>query len=246
MTSPATPPSDLRTPEVHPSAAPPPPGRVGRRLGGWVVLTALSLAVTAAAVTPYLVTDLAELARAGGGLASNYVHRAAPIQVALYVHVVAGGLALLLAPWQFSARLRRRAPQVHRAAGRTAGVAIAVASLAGLVIAQVSRAGLIGALGFSTLSLLWAYAAWRTYRTAAAGDFAGHRDWAVRTFALTFAAVTLRVWLGLLIGVEIGVLGRTEAEAFDVVYPLMPFGCWVPNLVVAEVGLRRARRSRRI
>lgn len=217
-----------------------------RRAPGWVVLTVLSLAVTAAAVTPYLVTDLQELAKSGGGLASNYVHRAAPIRVALYLHLVAGGLALLLAPWQFSARLRRRAPRVHRATGRTALAAIAVSSVAGLVIAQVSRAGLIGTLGFSALSLAWAYAAWRTYRTAVTGDLAAHRAWAVRTFALTFAAVTLRIWLGLLIGVEVGVFGLTEAEAFDVVYPLMPFGCWVPNLLVAEIGLRRSKRSRRI
>jgi hypothetical protein len=48
----------------------------------------------------------------------------------------------------------------------------------------------------------------------------------VRNFALTFAAVTLRLWLpgSVLSGVP-----------FEVAYPIVAWLCWVPNLVVAEL-----------
>lgn len=216
------------------------PARPARpRLGTWLIATVLCLGVAAAAVTPYLLSGLDDLARSGSGLASNYAHRSLPLQVALYVHAVAGGVALVLVPWQYSARLRRRSPGAHRAIGRIVLAALVVAGVAGLVIAPVSRAGFLGLLGFSVLATSWLYCAWRTYRTVVAGDLRAHRAWAARTFALTFAAVTLRLWLGGSIAIEVGVFGRTTEQAFDDVYPAMPFLCWVPNLAVAEYLIRR-------
>jgi hypothetical protein len=52
----------------------------------------------------------------------------------------------------------------------------------------------------------------------------------LRTFALTYAAVTLRLWLIVLIPL----LGD-----FRSAYLLVPFLCWVPNLAVIEWVLRR-------
>jgi len=47
----------------------------------------------------------------------------------------------------------------------------------------------------------------------------------VRNFALTFAAVTLRLWLPASIA---------SGVAFEVAYPVVAWLCWVPNLVLAE------------
>ncbi len=58
----------------------------------------------------------------------------------------------------------------------------------------------------------------------------------IRTFALTYAGVTLRLWLMVLIPLLDGDFLRA--------YVFTPFLCWVPNLVVAELLLRRdASRS---
>ena len=54
----------------------------------------------------------------------------------------------------------------------------------------------------------------------------------LRAFALTYAAVTLRLWLIALIPL----LGD-----FSSAYAVVPFLCWVPNLVVVELLLRRSR-----
>jgi len=63
------------------------------------------------------------------------------------------------------------------------------------------------------------------------GDVAAHRRWMIRTFALTYAGVTLRLWLIVLIPL----FGGDFLQA----YLLTPFLSWVPNLVVAELLLRR-------
>ena len=65
-------------------------------------------------------------------------------------------------------------------------------------------------------------------------DVAGHRRWMARTFAFTDAAVTLRLWLLALIPL----LGD-----FHRAYVLVPFLCWVPNLVVVELLLARSGRG---
>ena len=47
----------------------------------------------------------------------------------------------------------------------------------------------------------------------------------VRNFALTFAAVTLRLWLpGMVVG----------GVPMEIAYPIVAWLCWVPNLIVAE------------
>jgi hypothetical protein len=57
------------------------------------------------------------------------------------------------------------------------------------------------------------------------GDVTRHRRWMVRNFALTFAAVTLRLYLPASAGAGLG---------FGPAYAAIAWLCWVPNLVVAE------------
>jgi hypothetical protein len=59
-------------------------------------------------------------------------------------------------------------------------------------------------------------------------DFAAHRRWIIRSFALTLAAVTLRLY------VPIAVMLPVQ---FEDAYRAISFLCWVPNLLVAELFL---------
>lgn len=219
-------------------------GRAGRTAGrslSAVLLVSLSTAVAVLAPMPYLTRTLDDLAAGGTGLAEHYATQPAALQASLLVHAAAGGLALLLTTVQFLAPLRRRAVRVHRALGYATVAAIAVSATAGLVIAQVSYAGLVGTAGFSALALLWGTAAARTAMAARAGAMAQHRAWALRTAAFSGAAVTLRLWLGVLIAAQQPGSDADAQEAFDRAYALVPFLCWVPNLLVAEWLIRRRR-----
>jgi hypothetical protein len=62
----------------------------------------------------------------------------------------------------------------------------------------------------------------------------------IRNYALTYAGVTLRLWLPLLMMSPM-LLGQSVdmGTAFANAYAAVPFLCWLPNLVVAEWLVRR-------
>jgi uncharacterized membrane protein len=197
---------------------------------GWLALSALAIAVFAP--LPYVLNPLSELAANGGEIAVNYAPRPGWVRIAFYTHIVFGGLALLLSPVQLSSRVRARVPRLHRVTGRVVLVAIALGGTAGFLLSWFNTAGPIGTAGFGTLAVLWVVFAGLGLRAILRGDVATHRRWMLRTFALTYAAVTLRLWLLVLIPL----LGD-----FASAYAVVPFLAWVPNLVVVEWLLRRSQ-----
>jgi len=149
----------------------------------------------------------------------------------IYVHVFASVVALVLGPFQFSSRLRVARPGLHRWSGRLyLGVGVLLGGLAGLLMAFHATGGTGSRVGFAGLALAWLFTGFRAYRSIRAGDAALHRRWMIRNFALTFAAVTLRLWLPA--SVALGM-------PFAVAYPVVAWLCWVPNLLVAELLLNR-------
>ena len=152
-----------------------------------------------------------------------------------YLHFLGSGTALLIGGFQFSSRLRRSAPALHRWTGRVYLLACLIGGIGGLGLATISFGGPPTHVGFALLGVLWLVSGAQAYLAIRRGDVAAHRRWMIRSFALTFAAVTLRIELGLLTGV----LGWPFPDAYVTVAWL----CWVPNLVVAEwllVGRRTA------
>jgi uncharacterized membrane protein len=146
-------------------------------------------------------------------------------------HFLGAGVALLIGGFQFSARLRRARPVLHRWLGRGYLAAVLVGGVGGLGIATISHGGPPTHVGFGMLAVLWLYSAIQAYRAIRAGDVSTHRTWMIRNFALTFAAVTLRFELG----VFTGLLGW----GFDEAYTTIAWLAWVPNLIVAEWWLMR-------
>ena len=63
----------------------------------------------------------------------------------------------------------------------------------------------------------------------------------IRNFALTYAAVTLRLWTGVLVAAQTPwIATAADADAaFTNAYTAVPFLAWIPNLVVAELLVRR-------
>lgn len=153
--------------------------------------------------------------------------------LALYAHIGVAPIALAVMPFQFLAGLRARRPVLHRWLGRTYVAAILVSGLAGLNLAFHSTAGTFAATGFALLALCWLATTAAAFVFALKRSFSRHRDWMLRSAALTFAAVTLRAYLGV-----------SMAFGFDfaIAYPLIGWLCWVPNLAAVEIYLRFFRR----
>jgi len=202
----------------------------------WIIFS--SLAIAAFAVAPYFTSSLKQLAAEDAGLAFGYADQPIGILIAFYAHVIFAGIALLIGPFQFSRSLRSKQPAIHRALGRTYLVSVGIGGLAALVIAPVNTAGFVGFFGFGTIGVLWLWTAWKGYRSIRSGDVASHRAWMMRNFALTYAAVTLRLWILVLVSVHLA-LGGDPSTAFTNAYSAVPFLSWLPNLVVVELLIRR-------
>lgn len=145
----------------------------------------------------------------------------------LNIHVAGAATALLLGSFQFLPVLRRGG--THRWIGRAYVVSCLMGGAAGLPLAFGSTAGPIATAGFGLLAVSWLTANALGWRAALRRDFATHRRWMIRSWALTLAAVTLRLYL-----VGAGVSGLPMPEA----YRAISFLCWVPNLIAAEIYLR--------
>jgi uncharacterized membrane protein len=149
------------------------------------------------------------------------------------LHFVGGAIALAIGAFQLNATLRSRFLSVHRWIGRVYLVSVFFSSLAGFALATQSSGGLIAQIGFGLLAASWFATTTLAYRSIRRGDVSEHRSWMIRSYSLTLAAVTLRLYIPASAALDISI---------GVAYPAIAWLCWVPNLFVAEwfVGAKRS------
>lgn len=99
---------------------------------------------------------------------------------------------------QFSSRLRRADLELHRWAGRLyLGVGVLVGGVSGLYISQFAFGGPVAGVGFAALAVCWLHTGARAFTAIRRRAVKEHRRWMVRNFSLSFAAVTLRLYIPL-------------------------------------------------
>lgn len=153
---------------------------------------------------------------------------------AFYAHILGGGVALLLGWMQFLPRLRARRVALHRLLGKIYVAAILLfGATGGFVVALVANGGFPSTLGFGCLAVLWFFSTLLAYRSIRRKDIDQHKAWMIRSYALTFAAVTLRLWLPL--------FTAGFRLPFEQAYLAVAWFCWVPNLIVGEYLVWRER-----
>ena len=164
--------------------------------------------------------------------------RIEPVKWLMLLHGPAGALALLLAPFQFSTRLRKRSLRLHRILGRlyVAGVAISaplaipIAIILGppsLVMAAVTQSG-----GWLLTTAIALYCV----RT---GDIRQHQEWMTRSYPFAMVFVFARAILAIPAVKSLGEVGFVS-----VVWSLIAAACFVPSLVISWRALfRRAAVS---
>ena len=207
----------------------------------WGVMAFFAISVGIVALAPYATFDSSNFNNATARYATE-----TPLRYAgLFIHAFSGGIALLLGPFQFLQKLRDRRPTLHRWMGRIYLTGILLGGLSAFVIAPGMISGLVGEVGLKSLAILWLWTGSMAYINIRAGNIETHREWMIRNYALTFAAVTLRLWLGMLIGTQIPFLETKYAGNFDAlfveVYRVVMWLAWGPNLIVAEMLIQRRR-----
>lgn len=146
-------------------------------------------------------------------------------------HFGVGALVLSIGPFQFLPGIRAKLPTVHRWIGRVYVTGCILSGLAGLMLATYTNAGPVARTGFTLLAGLWLATTGVAFLKARGRDYKAHKQWMIRSYALTLAAVTLRIYL------PVSMIGF-EKDFLDV-YPAISFACWVPNALIAEWMIRR-------
>ena len=142
----------------------------------------------------------------------------------LIPHTLCGVIALLAGPVQFSSRLRRRHLKFHRVLGRIYVISVFIGALTGIALA----AGRPGMPGTCVQAAAWIVCTAAAFITARNRQIARHRQWMVRSYAVTFTFVCSRVlnlW-----PLYWSHLGDTLAAVGLIVFTLA-------SLLVVELGL---------
>jgi uncharacterized membrane protein len=213
-----------RTSQRNTPNRPRPQGRLARRLAGpgWVIMTLACVTITVT-VSRYLTFDPEVY----------FPQQLEPYlqhEFALGVHVLSGMLALLIAPFQFVRRLRRRFVPVHRFLGATYVASATALGVTGLILAPTAYTGLVASAGFTVLDLAMLFTTWTAVRMILAGRYGEHRRWMIRSFSLIMAGVMLRVWTP--IYGALAAVGIVDFS-FETAYAAIAWLCWVPNLLLA-------------
>ncbi|MDA1917845.1 DUF2306 domain-containing protein [Bacillus cereus group sp. BcHK140] len=197
----------------------------------WFVFTCFALLVSGYIVVQYFIMDgfqtgLVKAKLMFGSKLSEFWYRM------LFTHITTSIVALVIGPFTLSTKFRERNINRHRIMGRIYMVGILLGGISGLYLSFYATGGLVAKLGFGLLSVFWLTSAYQALHRVKNKKMKEHRNWMIRNYALTFAAVTLRIWLPLFI-VLFGI------ERFELSYAIIAWLAWVPNLIVAELFIRK-------
>ena len=142
----------------------------------------------------------------------------------LIPHTLSGCIALLAGPLQFSSRFRLRHLKFHRVLGRIYVVSVFIGAGTGVALAF----GRPGFPGTSGQAAAWVICTTAAFLTARNRQIVKHREWMIRSYAVTFTFVSSRVlnlwpryWSH---------LGDTLAAVGVIAFTLI-------SLLIVEVGL---------
>jgi uncharacterized membrane protein len=156
---------------------------------------------------------------------------------AFYVHVFSAVAALLAGFTQFSASVLRNHRPWHRIIGRIYAYDILVINFpTGMVLAVCANGLLPGRIAFVLLDCLWFSFTLIAVAAARNGQIARHREFMIRSYALTLSAITLRTWKLIL----------SHSFHIDAVhlYMIEAWMGFMPNLLFAEWWIRSRVRNR--
>jgi len=148
---------------------------------------------------------------------------------AFYTHISLGGIALLTGWSQFIKSWRNKYRKLHRFLGYIYVTSVLGSSITGLIVAVYSTGRKPAAIGFGALAVSWFISNLKAFFQIRKGKVKEHERWMIRNFALTFSAVTLRVYLPILLAKKTGIVKSLQIASWL---------CWVPNAIIAEIYIQ--------
>lgn len=153
-----------------------------------------------------------------------------------YTHVLSAIFVLLAGFTQFNTTVLNKYPKIHRNIGKLyVFVILLLASPSGFFIGLHANGGLYSKISFVTLAILWFYFTLKGFISIKNKQILQHKSYMLRSFALTFSAITLRFWKVILVYLF-------HPSPMDV-YQIIAWLGWIPNILIVEYYIYRNYKS---
>lgn len=154
-------------------------------------------------------------------IAKNYY------KIAFFTHVYSSIFLMVFGAIQFFVKQNQKNKYWHRLSGRFyVFIILALSGPSGLIMSYHANGGWIAKISFLLLSVLWIFFTAKSWLCAMNGDILNHKKFAIRSFALTLSAVSLRLFKYLIVF-------AFEPAPMDA-YRMVAWLGWTVNLLVAE------------
>lgn len=148
-------------------------------------------------------------------------------QWAFFSHVYTSIFVLIVGVTQFSDFIREKLRGLHKLLGKLyIGLVLIIASPSGLIMAYYAIGGFWSKLSFCIQAILWFFFTYKAYRFVKFSNWAGHRNYMLRSYALTLSAISLRLlkWL---------MVSTVALPPMDT-YKIVAWCGWILNLLIVE------------
>ena len=160
-----------------------------------------------------------------------------PRRWGLVLHIAGGVIALTVGLVQLWLGLTNRVAALHRALGKLYVGVIVVASIAGFYLALTIPGNAPYAAGLFFLCVAWVVTTSMAVLAIRRRNLLQHREWMMRSYAVTFAFVTFRFGVDALASQG---LPTSDAQA------IMAWACWAIPLLLLEPLLQIRRTATRL
>lgn len=155
---------------------------------------------------------------------------------AFFSHVFSSIIVIILGLTQFSKTVRNKATFIHKLSGKIyVFLILAIASPSGLIMSYHANGGVVAQISFSILSVLWFIFTLKAYSFIKKGDVIRHKNFMIRSYALTLSAISLRL-------LKYGIVTVYELPPMDT-YKIVAVLGWTLNLGISELIILSKKRN---
>lgn len=146
-----------------------------------------------------------------------------------YLHLLFGAIATIFGLPLFFPKLIDFRSRTHKLFGKIYIISILLISgPTGLYLSFYAEGGAWASIGFILMSLAWTIPTYLAFDRAIKGNIESHKKWIIRSYAMTLAGVTLRIYT------PIG----AQYFDYDTNFIISAYLPWILNLFIAEILVR--------
>ena len=149
-------------------------------------------------------------------------------KVAFFTHVYTSIFLMVFGAIQFSKYIQKKYVKLHKVSGRLyVGILFLLSGPSGLIMSYYANGGLVAQVSFLLLSSFWMLFTFLSFYFILKRQVIKHQKFAIRSFALTLSAISLRLFKYLLV---------LFFEPFPMdAYRIAAWSGWTFNLLLAEI-----------